>query len=520
MPLPQVGEVPALDRIAALVRATLSVPEVRIGPPAAGASVQDGAAAVPITGAGGEALGTLCAIGPKGRRWSDDDLALLTGFAGACAEILRLQDVNAALRRRKEQATAQGESADAAFDRSQLLLRASVALASTGTAEDVVAVVRDLVTGTMNPAYVGISVAGGNDRISLQSGRSLPSSVAERWNLYDSAATTPSALAARTGAPVLLPDLAAVRALAPDAAATFMEMGWQSAAGVPLPGPDGPVGALTFVWKQPYTLDAAEQATLAALAGYVATALRRADYLSSRENAAMVLQTSLLSDLPDAAPFALAARYEPASRGEHVGGDWYDAVAVSKDRLAVVVGDVTGHDMRAAARMGRLRSKLRLLLVDRRESPSALLLRLDAASQALHDLITATAVLAYLEPEPGRPGHRLTWSNAGHPDPLLITGAGARPLSGHDPLLGLRAGIPRTDNSCHLPPGSTVLFYTDGLIETRRDSLDERERRLWAVASDHARTPLPLLLDRLYAEFAGDDHEDDVVMIAARTPPA
>ncbi|SDT74734.1 SpoIIE family protein phosphatase [Actinoplanes derwentensis] len=503
--------------------APLIVEDARTDPRVAGnLAITDlnvvGYAGMPLTDTTGQVLGSLCAIDTAPRRWTEDELALLADFAAACSDMLRLRIANSLLHQREEQATALRASAIAASERTRLLLRASVELADTGTADDVVSVVRQLVTGTLNPSYVGVSLLDDTGRVSLQSGLSLPSRVAERWDLYAGTTVTPSAAAARSGVPVLLPDLAAVYEVTPEAAVTFEEMGWQSAASVPLPGPAGPVGALTFVWDKPYTLDAAEQAVLAALAGYVAQALRRADYLFSRENVAMVLQKALLPDLPDAAPFELAARYEPAARGEHVGGDWYDAVRLHDQHLALVVGDVSGHDMRAAARMGRLRSKLRLLLVDRRESPSALLHRLDTASQALGDRITATAVLAYLNTDPSGHGHQLHWSNAGHPSPLLITGAGASVLDGRDPLLGLRSTAARTSHTRHLPPGSTVLFYTDGLIETRRDALDERERRLHESAAAYARAPLTELLDHLYTAFAGDDHEDDVAMIAVRTP--
>ncbi|WP_430781571.1 PP2C family protein-serine/threonine phosphatase [Actinoplanes sp. G11-F43] len=424
------------------------------------------------------------------RDWTGEELRLLTDFAAACSDMLRLRIAHSGLRHREERA-------GAAFDRSQLLLRASVALAGTGTVDDVVGVVRHLVTGTLDPAYVDVSLVDPRDR-----------------------AATPSALAARLGTPVLLPDLPAVYRIAPDAAATFDTMGWQSAASVPLPGPDGTVGALTFVWKQPYTLDAAEQAVLAALAGYVAQALHRADHLSSRENVSRVLQRAMLTDLPDAAPFQIAARYDPAARSEQVGGDWYDAVRLGPERLALVIGDVTGHDMRAAARMGRLRSKLRLLLVDREESPAELLHRLDTAGWMLGDPVTATVVLADLHPDPVGAGYRLRWSTAGHPSPLLITEAGVRELTGRNPLLGLRREVPRTGHSRPLPPGSTVLFYTDGLIETRGRAFGDRERDLRETLGAHAGTPLPQLLDLLYTRFAGTDHEDDVAMLAVRIPPS
>ncbi|MBB4764843.1 serine phosphatase RsbU (regulator of sigma subunit) [Actinoplanes digitatis] len=465
-------------------------------------------AGMPLTDETGVELGTLCAIDTAPRRWTGSELALLGDLAAACSDGLRLRIANSTAQRRSAES-------DAALDRSQLLLRASVALANTSTADDVAAVVHDLVTGTLNPAHVEVSLLDRSRMVSWQSGPALPASAA-RWSEHDA---IPSGLAVRTGAAVLLPDLAAVRALTPDAVDTYLEMGWQSAASVPLPGFDGRVGALTFVWKQPHVLDHTELTILTALAVYTAQALQRADYLRSRENVAAILQRAMLSDVPDSAPFELAARYEPAARGEQVGGDWYDAVRLDLQYLALVIGDVTGHDMRAAALMGRVRSKLRLLLVDRHEPPAALLRRLDSANQALGDRIIASAVLAYLRPEPGGDGHQLQWSNAGHPNPLLLDAAGVTVLTGHDPLLGVTRRTPRTSHTRHLPPGSTVLFYTDGLIETREHPFDERERELHAALAGLHDLPLTELLDRIYAAFAGDDQEDDVALLAVRTPP-
>ncbi|WP_433293879.1 SpoIIE family protein phosphatase [Actinoplanes sp. CA-030573] len=478
-----------------------------------------GYAGMPLTDDDGHILGSLCAIDTVPRTWTAKELAVLSDLAAACSDMLRLRIATRTARQHEQYARARNESADAAFDRSQLLLRASVALANTSTGDDIVDVVRDLITGSLDPAYVGLSVLDAAGRVSLQSGRQLPTCVAERWDRYAGTTATPSALAARIGAPVLLPDMATVRALTPDAADTFTEMGWQSAASVPLPGPTGPVGALTIVWKQPHHLNDAEQAVLAALAGFVAQALQRADYLFSRENVATVLQRAMLTDLPDPAPYELAARYEPAARGEHVGGDWYDAIRLDNNHLALAVGDVTGHDMGAAARMGQLRSKLRLLLVDRHEPPSALLRRLDAANRALGDRITATAVLAYLRPHPDRDGYQLQWSNAGHPGPLLITDTGITVLTGYDPLLGATPRTPRTSHTADIPPGAVLFFYTDGLIETRRKPFDEREQELHETAAALAGKPLTQLLDQLYDRFAGDSHEDDVALLAVRVPP-
>ncbi|MBB2948816.1 serine phosphatase RsbU (regulator of sigma subunit) [Actinoplanes lutulentus] len=414
-----------------------------------------GYAGMPLTDADGHLLGSLCAIDTSPRQWTTGELDLLADLAATCSDSLRLRIATVAAGDR-EGATG------AAFDRSQLLLRASVALANTTTVADVVDIVRTLVTGTLDPDYVGVS----------------PLSPTE---------------------------------------ATYQEMGWQAAVSVPLPGPAGPIGTLTFAWKQPYPLDDAERTVLAALAGYVAQALLRADYLFSREQVATLLQQAMLSDLPEAAPFELAARYAPATRGEHVGGDWYDVVRVKDEHFALVVGDVAGHDMRAAGRMGQLRSMLRAYIIDRQEPPSALLRRLDNAMRILDDHFPTTAVLAYVEPDAA--GYRLQWANAGHPTPVLIELDGTvTPLTGRDMLLGVRHHTSRNDHTRTLPRGSTVLFYTDGLIETRTDVIDVRKRELHRVLRGLATAPLPDLLDETLTRLAGDNHEDDVALLALRVP--
>lgn len=459
-----------------------------------------GYAGIPLTDADGLVLGSLCAIDTSPRGWTAAELALLSDLAAACSESLRLRITTRIT-----------------FDHNQMLLRASVALANTSTPADVIDAVRVLVGGTLDPAYVGVSLLDTDRQVNLQSGDLLPGRIADRWRRYPQNSLTPSALAARTGLPVMLPDPAAIAAQTPDAAATFAEMGWQSGASVPLHGPDGPIGALTFVWTEPNPLDAAARTTLTALAGYVGQALRRAGHLISREQVATLLQQSMLTDLPDAAPFELAARYSPASRGEHVGGDWYDAVRLEEGHLALVVGDVAGHDMRAAARMGQLRSMLRAFMVDRHEPPSALLRRLDAAMQVLGDPVPTTALLAYVRPD--GTGHRLQWANAGHPSPVLLEADGTvTALTGRDVLLGVRRRTPRTNRTRTLPPGSTVLFYTDGLIETRTDVIDDRKHHLHRVLATLAGAPLPDLLEELLDRLAGDSHEDDVAMLALRHP--
>ena len=461
-----------------------------------------GYAGMPLTDATGEVLGSLCAIDTSPREWTDAEVRLLSDLAASCSDSLRLRISN--------------HRTELEFERSRLLLRASTMLAGASTVDEVVDAVRDLVTGTLDPAYVGFSLLDGRDALTLASTRLLPGAVADRWGRYTTLHTTPSALAARTGEAVLLPDRATVGAVTPDAAATFDEMGWQSAASLPLVDGTGSIGALTFVWKEPHTVDEAERAVLAVLAGYVAQTVTRVRLLDDRRTAAATMQKALLTTLPEHAHLRLAARYLPAHHEDHVGGDWYDAISVG-DRLALVIGDVAGHSITAAAKMSEYRSMLRTLLVDRHEPPSALLRRLEQTGRDLGVDAIATVLLAYLDPAPGG-GHTLTWSNAGHPPPSLLLGDGeVVALSGRDPLLHAARRVSRHDFTSHLPDGSVLLLHTDGLVETRTATFDEGMTRLHRVLERHAGTAPERLAD-LVLEEATATGEDDVALLVVGMP--
>lgn len=239
---------------------------------------------------------------------------------------------------------------------------------------------------------------------------------------------------------------------------------------------------------------------------------------AAQADIAAALQRALLTDLPDVAGIELAAHYEPAQHTAEVGGDWYDAFLLDDGDLALVIGDVTGHDIQAASRMSELRNMLRALAVDRpHELPGQILRRLDTAQARLTLADSATAILTRL--------HRTTsgawqasWSVAGHPPPLLITAdADAYYLTGaHSMLLGLRPTTERPTTHTPLPDGATLLLYTDGLVESRTRSLDDGMTRLRQHATTHRHLPLHELCATLARDLG--DPRDDITLIAARTP--
>jgi phosphoserine phosphatase RsbU/P len=228
------------------------------------------------------------------------------------------------------------------------------------------------------------------------------------------------------------------------------------------------------------------------------------------------VQRSMLTDVPDLSPLKVAARYVPATEAVEVGGDWYDAFALPDGATALVVGDLAGHDIQAAVAMGQARNVLRALAIDRREPPGRLLDRLDAVLSHLQIGQTGTCVYAELDEHEGAWRARL--ANAGHPPPLLIADRAATVVAGRpELLLGAGDHPPRSTATVALPPGATLLLYTDGLVERRDRSLDHGLAALRSAAADFADRSGEELCDELLARFAAAP-QDDVCLLAVRTP--
>ncbi|MEW1958369.1 SpoIIE family protein phosphatase [Kineococcus sp. NPDC059986] len=246
-------------------------------------------------------------------------------------------------------------------------------------------------------------------------------------------------------------------------------------------------------------------------------ALDNARLYSQQHRVAEGLQRSILTPPVQPDHVQVAVRYRPAARAARVGGDWYDAFLTPDGATVLVIGDVMGHDIDAAAAMSQVRSLLRGIAYSTGESPARVLSGLDAAMQGLDVGTTATAVVARLEASGERTHVR--WSSAGHLDPLVVTPDGAvhsLDSGSAELLLGIDPAATRSDHVAVLERGCTVLAYTDGLIERRDTSLEERLALLRSVVADLAAEPLEDLLDGVLARLVPGEHEDDVAMLAFR----
>jgi serine phosphatase RsbU (regulator of sigma subunit) len=298
----------------------------------------------------------------------------------------------------------------------------------------------------------------------------------------------------------------------------FEATGMHSAVVVPLRSLHEVLGALTLGRAdQPERFTAADIALLEDIARRASFALENARLYQRQRKVAETMQRHLLPKLPRTPGRSMAVRYLPAPDASHVGGDWYDAFTLADGATALAVGDVVGHDLEAAAGMAQLRNMLRAYAVSQQEPPSKIVEWLDHATLNIAEVSMATLVFARMtDNEGGR--CELSWTNAGHPPPLLVTREGAaRYLTeGHGLLLGVAPERVRPDATAEVPPGSTLLLYTDGLIESPGRSLDEGLDRLRRHAASLAHLPLETFTDQLLERSRPPDNDDDVAVLAIR----
>lgn len=316
----------------------------------------------------------------------------------------------------------------------------------------------------------------------------------------------PVATAFRTREPVV------VREVPDDFGEPAQALGLRSLLAVPLLAGDEPLGVLVFGYSGSGRRYAKEDLGLAReIASRVAPAVEDAMRFEREVATAEALQRSLLPDqLPVLKDADLATRYVPAGVGLKVGGDWYDAVPLRDGRVMLVIGDVVGHGVRAAASMGKLRNVSQYSALDGL-APAEVLQRLNGYFCALADADMATMLVA--EYDPGR--QRLRYASAGHPPAVLrmpdgtvemLEGGRSMPLCASDQAQFHEA-------ECDLPAGSMLVLYTDGLIERRGESLDIGLDRLVAALRS-APTGVEDVADALLRDFLADDAPaDDVALL-------
>ena len=258
------------------------------------------------------------------------------------------------------------------------------------------------------------------------------------------------------------------------------------------------------------------------LATHAALGLDKAALYGREASVADALQRAMLpSSLPEPAGVRLASRYLPSSETARVGGDWYDAIPLPGNRVALVVGDVMGHSMTSAAIMGQLRTTVQTLAgLDL--PPEEVLHHLDEQAQRLGSEHMATCLYAIYDPV----SHRLLVANAGHPPPVLLLPDGRTEVLWIPPGAPIGVGgVPFESVELPAPVGATLLLYTDGLVESRErdvwtgvellcDRLHTASARLAAPHPDSS--GLEDLCDQVLGTLGPGTRDDDIALLAAR----
>jgi serine phosphatase RsbU (regulator of sigma subunit)/anti-sigma regulatory factor (Ser/Thr protein kinase) len=327
---------------------------------------------------------------------------------------------------------------------------------------------------------------------------------------------------ARTGEPRLLAQLpeAYVESAGrdPEMVELLQRIGNRSVAVVPLLVAGQSIGTMTLAnGPSGRRLTADDLELLAQMGRRAATAIEHARQFHQRAEVALTLQQSLLpAERHEAEGLEIAHRYVPGTVGTEVGGDWFDVIALSSGRTALVIGDVMGRGIRAAAVMGQLRAAVRAYAA-MELPPDEVLAGLDRVVRGFAEVQIVTAIYAIFDPG----SNTMVLANAGHPPPLLLDPDGVRPPTLDLPVgtpLGV-GGPPYVAVEVTLPSGGGLALYTDGLIEERTRDID--------IGIDMVRTALTGVTESAEAVVqaalrgvnADEDFGDDVAVLVARVDP-
>jgi serine phosphatase RsbU (regulator of sigma subunit)/anti-sigma regulatory factor (Ser/Thr protein kinase) len=334
------------------------------------------------------------------------------------------------------------------------------------------------------------------------------------WKRVGAETEGPMVMAGETGRASFQADGEPLR----DVASDRHERRVRALAAVPLRAPSLH-GALTMGYRTPHAWLPAERALLSAAAELIAQAAERARRFEAQHGTAQLLQRSMLPEhLPELDRFRIAARYDVGVDGNAAGGDFYDAFELTDGRLAMVLGDVAGHDVRAAAVMGQVRAALRALALTDPAPPSVLagLDRLvgSLGAESRNEEIFVTVVYGLLDPADGT----ITLASAGHPPPVLRRAG----IQGEPPtaeLVKVPPGAPLglggrwQTGVVRLEPGDTILMFSDGVVERRGHALSEGLDALVAATAGSPSAD-PRNLCSLATAAVAEPTDDDVAVLA------
>ena len=454
-------------------------------------------AAAPLL-AGDELLGVLGVNFRGPRRFSLEDESLLLAIGRQCGQAIERARLF--------------ETEQRAFRRAARLQEVTARLARAVTTEDAARAILRGATGGVGADAASIALAS-DDRQSLRVSPGLLSSGTLRLRSpFEISMNDRTVLAHvyRNGRAMWIGSPEEWESRFEQGFATQGDLG-RCVYAVPIVAKGEAIGALAVYFQAERGEPSAEEAELiSSFAHQAGVALERARAYEVEHEAAMTLQRNLMPEGTGySANVDVDGRYLPATRGVHVGGDWYDIVDRPDGTVAFAVGDIAGHGLQAAAAMGQVRSAWRALALSMTE-PNAILASLDRFAGGVDGAFFSTILTLLLDPS----RNDLRYASAGHPPALVIEPDGSTRFleGGRSVPLGLPFDLPRPQAHERLGPGSILVVYTDGLVERREEPLDRGLQRLAEVASRVRAGSLTEISDGLL-ELVADDRHDDVALL-------
>ncbi|MGN6523062.1 MAG: SpoIIE family protein phosphatase [Actinomycetes bacterium] len=406
-----------------------------------------------------------------------------------------------------------GTARSLAVDLARQVFSYSTALSQADDVSSVADVVATMVLPTFGATGMIVALAE-SGRMRIRGHAGYDPEIVDGLDGHSLDSHTPIAEAMRTATPLFVPDLETYTAAWPAMRPLVARSGKQAWAFLPLLVGNEAIGSLTVSFGQPRVLNSDERSLMVSLAAQLAQTLARVRLRAAEHELAATLQQGLLPRrLSQPQGVRIAARYLPATRGVEVGGDWYDAVALPTGGVALVIGDVQGHSVAAAATMGQLRNALRAYAAEGHDPVTVM----SRTNRVMADIAPDTfATCCYLLVD--ALAERVTIVSAGHPAPLI------RHRDGRVEQLPVATGAPfgvTTDEvyratSAPLREGDLLLLFTDGLVEDSATPIDAGIARVSAVLATIDADDLTAGADEVVAGALGAEHRgDDVAVLLA-----
>lgn len=425
-------------------------------------------AGFPLRSTDGHVVGTFCAVDRAVRTWSGEDLTLLHALASAATSQLQLRAALAAAGQAADELRAELERRQLLIVRATLLAQLAQELSAASTVDAVSRVVTSTARDVLGAAFANIAVVDADHRnLDLVHGPGLAHEIEERYTRLGLSDDVPLAHAVTRGETVLVADLDMLQLRYPHLVDDTIAAGLATTASIPLFGADRTVaGAMGVGWSEPTAFTPVLRSALTMVSEMCAQALQRSQLGDARTQFVRSLQVALLSSTPLRPGLDIAAEYMAANDALGFGGDWYDFIHLTSTRTALVVGDVCGHGIEAAALMTQIRGAINALVMlhsdeleqvfDRAEHQLSLTTGDFVATLSIHVIDTVTDTIDYV--------------TAGHPPALLVDPSGQALLleAGRRPVLGIGGPVPIPARA-PFPSGSVLVAYTDGLVEHERD---------------------------------------------------